>query len=98
MSDQPDYYARRAIQLDPKIVLNPGTPTNLAEHEAFAHWEALLDAGLIGTKLPTPPDVAAQREANDAVFRRIAADRRAAERAHAWGRNAWGQSSGGVDA
>ncbi|URW74751.1 hypothetical protein M9980_09205 [Sphingomonas donggukensis] len=42
--------------------------------DAVQRWQALLDARLIGNILPTPPEVAAQREANDALFRRRAAD------------------------
>ena len=97
MPDHPDETTRAAPMLDARRAAIHRAPLS-DDHEANLQWEALLDAGLIGTKLPTPPDVAAQREANDALFRRIAADRRAAERAHAWSRNAWGQTSGGVGA
>ena len=39
-------------------------------------WQALLDADLIGNHPPTPPPVAVQRDANAALFRGFAADRR----------------------
>lgn len=39
------------------------------ELEHRLHWAALVEAGLIGNVPPTPPDVAAVRDANDALFR-----------------------------
>ena len=35
----------------------------------FTAWQAHVDAGRIGNRLPTPPHVAAIRDANDALFR-----------------------------
>ena len=49
-------------------------------HAAVRHWQSLLDARLIGTRIETPPDVAATRAATDALFRGIAHDRRRLER------------------
>ncbi|MFL0413356.1 hypothetical protein [uncultured Sphingomonas sp.] len=49
--------------------------------DAVRHWQALLDARLIGTRPETPPNVAANRAATDALFRSIAHDRRRLERA-----------------
>jgi hypothetical protein len=51
-----------------------------APPEAVRHWQSLLDARLIGTRPETPPDVAANRAATDALFRGIAQDRRRLER------------------
>ncbi len=48
---------------------------------AVRHWQALLDTRLLGTRADTPPDVAANRAATDALFRRITHDRRRLERA-----------------
>jgi hypothetical protein len=43
-----------------------------AAHEAALRWRAHLDAGRLGHPPPPDPAIAAQREANDALFRRIA--------------------------
>ena len=56
-------------------------PISDAQHDAVRHWQALLDAGLIGARPETPPDVAANRAATDALFRRIPHDCRRLERA-----------------
>jgi hypothetical protein len=46
------------------------------EQEHRLQWEALVDAGLIGApQPPTPPDVTATRDANDALFRRLRSER-----------------------
>lgn len=42
------------------------------EDEAVLNWQALVDAGQIGGNPPAPPEVVAQREANDALFRSLA--------------------------
>lgn len=41
------------------------------ELEHRLHWAALVEDGLIGAIPPTPPQVAAIRDANDALFRAI---------------------------
>ncbi len=56
-------------------------PISDAQQDAVRHWQSLLDAGLIGTRPDTPPDVAANRAATDALFRAIAHDRRRLEHA-----------------
>lgn len=48
--------------------------------DAFAHWQRLVDAGLIGNAPPMAPEIAARLAETDALFRRIAEDRRRAER------------------
>ncbi len=48
--------------------------------DAVRHWQSLVDRGLIGTRTETPPDVAANRDANERLFREIARDRRRLER------------------
>lgn len=53
------------------------------QRDAVRHWQALIDARLIGTPVETPPAVAATRAATDALFRQIARDRRRLERASA---------------
>jgi hypothetical protein len=58
-------------------------PTSDTSLEAARHWQSLLDARLIGTRPETPPHVAANRAATDALFREIARDRRRLERASA---------------
>ncbi len=40
------------------------------------HWEALVDAGLIGQAPPASPEVAANRAATDALFRSFPSNRR----------------------
>ncbi|MCD2316541.1 hypothetical protein LQ954_10305 [Sphingomonas sp. IC-11] len=42
---------------------------------AVRHWQSLIDSGLIGKRTHTPPDVAANRDATDRLFREIARDR-----------------------
>lgn len=54
-------------------------PYNHDDH--FARWQAHLDAGRLGANPPAPPEVVANRAATDALFRAIAADRRALDRA-----------------
>ncbi len=56
-------------------------PITDAQADAVRHWQSLLDARLIGTHPETPPHVAANRAATDALFRAIAHDRRRLERA-----------------
>lgn len=56
------------------------TPISDTQLDAVRHWQSLLDARLIGTRSVTPPDVAANRAATDALFRAIAHDRRRLER------------------
>ena len=51
-------------------------PTDDPTDPAVLHWQRLVDTGLIGTRHPAPPAIVAQRAANDALFRRIAAARR----------------------
>jgi hypothetical protein len=97
MPDHSDETTRAAPMLDVRRAAIHRAPLS-DDHDANLHWEALLDARLIGTKLPTPPDVTRQREETDTLFRRIAADRRAAGRANAWGRSAWGNTTGGFGA
>lgn len=46
--------------------------------EGHVHWERLVDAGLIANTCTMTPEVRAQAEANDALFRRLARDRRGA--------------------
>ncbi len=94
MPDHSDGITRAAPMLDARRAAIHRAPLS-DDHDANLHWEALLDAGLIGTKLPTSLDVARQREETDALFRRIAVDCRATERAKAWGRSAWGNTNGG---
>ena len=57
----------------------PGPITD-PQRDAVRHWQALIDARLIGTPVETPPEVAANRTATDALFRQIAHDRRRLER------------------
>lgn len=58
---------------DPQWVVRP--PNHLAPHRdndqdaAVLHWQSLVDAGLIGGNPPAPPEVVAQREVNDRLFR-----------------------------
>ncbi len=40
-----------------------------AEFAHRCHWEAMLDAGLIGNRVEAAPGVAAIRDANDRLFR-----------------------------
>ena len=69
----------------PHPVAIPPFPTHApvtdAALDAVRHWQSLVDARLIGTRPETPPDVAANRAATDALFRSIAHDRRRLERA-----------------
>ena len=58
-----------------------GAPISDTRVDAVRHWQALLDARLLGTRPETPPAVAANRAATDALFRTIAHDRRRLERA-----------------
>ncbi|MHA6724158.1 hypothetical protein [Sphingomonas sp. RS2018] len=59
-------------------------PTGHADtRDPVARWQWLLDNRLIGNVPPVPPRVAEQRDANDALFRRRAADH-AAARARAY--------------
>lgn len=80
MPDHPDETARAARPLDTRCA---GIFDALLgdHHAAHPHWQARLDAGLIGAVQPASPEIVAQRAANDALFRRIAADRRAAHQA-----------------
>ncbi|MEG3123508.1 hypothetical protein [Sphingomonas sp. GB1N7] len=80
MPDHPDETAHAARPLDARHASVLCAPLG-DDHEANLHWQTLLDAGLIGTAQPASPGIVAQREANDALFRRIAADRRAARQA-----------------
>ncbi|WBH17459.1 hypothetical protein [Sphingomonas radiodurans] len=63
--------------MPPTITHGPITDT---QAEAVRHWQWLLDARLIGTRPDTPPDIATNRAATDALFRTIARDRRRLER------------------
>lgn len=45
-------------------------------HDAVRRWEAQLDAGRIGARPPADPAVVANLLATDALFGRIACDRR----------------------
>ncbi|THD36375.1 MAG: hypothetical protein E7773_07635 [Sphingomonas sp.] len=76
----PHPLARAAVALDPGRVVRPRTIADPDQPDAVRAWEALLDAGLIGpaTRPPVAPEVIASRDAADALFRRIAADRRRA--------------------
>ena len=56
-------------------------PVSDAQQDAVRRWQSLLDARLIGTCPDTPPAVAANRAATDALFRAIAHDRRRLARA-----------------
>ena len=56
-------------------------PTLAPEHPAVRAWQAHLDARRLGATPPTPPEVAANRDATTALFRQIAADRRTLDRA-----------------
>lgn len=80
MPDHPEETARAARPLDKRCAGIFDAPLG-DHHAAHLHWQALLDAGLIGAVRPASPEIVAQRGANDALFRRIAADRRAANRA-----------------
>lgn len=55
-------------------------PFSDAHADAARHWQSLIDRGLIGSRPETPPDVAANRDATDRLFRDIARDRRRLER------------------
>lgn len=55
-------------------------PASDTHTDAVRHWQSLIDRGLIGSRPETPPDVAANRDATDRLFRDIARDRRRLER------------------
>jgi hypothetical protein len=68
---------------DPTISREPGTYTTQnsvyasdANDEHFAQWQAMIADGRIGGHPPAPPEVVAQRMANDALFRSFAHCRR----------------------
>ncbi|SFS00535.1 hypothetical protein [Sphingomonas jatrophae] len=65
MRDQRPFYARRATQ---------------SEIEHRLEWERLLDAGLIGNRIPPTPEQLARLAHNDAIFRARAARHREALR------------------
>lgn len=54
-------------------------PITDTQADAVRHWQSLIDRGLIGSRPETPPDVAANRDATDQLFRAIARDRRRLE-------------------
>ncbi len=56
-----------------------GAPISDTQADAIRHWQALLDARLLGSRPETPPAVAANRAPTDALFRTIAHDRRRRE-------------------
>ena len=58
-------------------------PAAHPNHDAVRRWQAHLDARRLGANPPTPPAVAAVRDATTALFQTIAADRRTLDRAHA---------------
>lgn len=67
----PDPATTRPAQ-DPQWVVRPWSARSSDQDEAVLHWQALVDAGLIGGNPPAPPEVVVQREANDALFRSLA--------------------------
>lgn len=72
----PDPATTRPAQ-DPQWVARPPSQPSDDQPSAVHHWQALLDAGLIANQNPpAPPEVIARREANDALFRGFAIDRR----------------------
>lgn len=80
---EPDHPTRRPAlaQASGGHVFVQRAATPRGDAESFVdHWLSLIDRGLIGNNPPEPPEpphVAAQREANDALFRRAA-------NPHAW--------------
>lgn len=54
-------------------------PITDTQADSVRHWQSLIDRGLIGSRPETPPDVAANRNATDQLFRAIARDRRRLE-------------------
>ncbi len=56
----PTSLARRSIPL--------GAATHDTDLEHARAWQSHLDAGRIGTRLPTPPEIAANRARTEALF------------------------------
>ncbi|MGJ3648642.1 hypothetical protein ACLB0R_09235 [Sphingomonas sp. GlSt437] len=52
--------------------------------DAFAQWQRLVDAGLIGNPQPMAPELLARAAEAEALFRRIRLETEAAERASEW--------------
>lgn len=71
----PTPLAANTTPRDPQRTIRPDRHADTGQHDAVTHWQALLDAGLIGYNPPAPPAVVAQREANAALFRSFARDR-----------------------
>lgn len=74
---EPDHPTRRPAlaQTSGGHVFVQRLATPSGDAECFVnHWLSLIDRGLIGNIPPDPPEVAAQREANDELFRRRAAN------------------------
>ena len=64
-------------------IVAPWARTGIGHADPVRHWQTLVDRGLIGTPSPTPPAIAANRAATDALFRAIAADSRTLARGYA---------------
>jgi hypothetical protein len=74
-----------AVQLDRGLVVRPRDHPDPYQPDSVREWQAHLDAGRLGRpRRATPPDVLANREATEELFRRIAADRAEARRRAGW--------------
>lgn len=69
--------AAAAVPRDPQRTVRPSPARYPDQPDPVAHWETLIASGAYPVRNPpAPSEVVAQREANDALFRTIAADRR----------------------
>lgn len=50
------------VPLDPQRVVRPAAYNDFDQGDIFSRWQADIDAGRIGTKLPVDPAIAANRE------------------------------------
>ena len=70
----PHPLARRCVRLDPQHTLRPTTRDPFRPHDIpdpVAEWQAHVDAGRIGRRLPVDPEVEANRTRTEALFRSL---------------------------